>query len=228
MLRRIAPIVALTLGLALAAPAAAPAFAAPTSAPASSAVTAPVTPAKLATYHTVPKAAFDAMPAKAKRILRRRSLLVRIAKKRIVKSGPAGRVVKILGPGRPIGYKHRGKWYYPRRTVVTVWLSTPPVPKYVWRPAVFSVFGGPSENQSVAGPYPTTGAMDARGMPYFAHKTMPFGTRVLFRDSVGHTVIGFCADRGPYAGNREFDLSPNIANRLGLGGTGTIMVSVLK
>jgi hypothetical protein len=232
MFRRIAPVVALILGLSLAAPVATRAFAAPISEPATTTVTAPVaapvTTARVVTYHYVPRAAFGSLAAKARRILRHSDLQVKFARKRIVAKGPAGRVVRIDGPGRPVAVRRRGRWYYPTSTVVTAFLSVPPVPRYKWRPAVYSVYGGPSEAQSVAGPYPSTSVLDRRGFPYFAHKTLPFGTRVIFRGANGRTVIGYCVDRGPYAGNREFDLSPAIANRLGLDGTGTIKCAVIK
>lgn len=228
MFRRIAPVVALSLGLLVMAPGITPALAAPASANTTSAPTPATAPAKARAFNAVPKAAWGSMPKKAKRILNRRGFGMVIAKKRIVAKGAAGRVVNIVGPGKKTGYRKNGKWYYQVKTNLTVYLSTPPKATYDWRTAVFSVYGGPSENQSVAGPYPSTGTLDSRGFPYFAHKSMAFGTRVIFRDRVGHTIVGVCVDRGPYVGNREFDLSPTIANALGLDGTGTIQCAVLK
>ncbi len=48
----------------------------------------------------------------------------------------------------------------------------------------------------------------------FAHKTMKFGTKVKFYYKE-KTVIARCNDRGPYIEGREFDLSYQVAKRLG-------------
>ncbi|MDX6586071.1 MAG: rare lipoprotein [Solirubrobacterales bacterium] len=57
-----------------------------------------------------------------------------------------------------------------------------------------------------------------------AHKTLPCGTKLSIRHGskeVHVTVI----DRGPYAGNREFDLTEATKNDLGFEGVGSILVS---
>jgi hypothetical protein len=57
-----------------------------------------------------------------------------------------------------------------------------------------------------------------------AHKSMPCGTRLTLRygsRSVRVKVI----DRGPYAGNREFDLTSATKQRLGFPDTGTVLTS---
>ena len=65
------------------------------------------------------------------------------------------------------------------------------------------------------------GKLMANGQPYdmhkltFAHKTLPFGTRVLFHYN-GKEVIGTLTDRGPYIAGRMFDLSLAMAESLGL------------
>ena len=48
----------------------------------------------------------------------------------------------------------------------------------------------------------------------FAHKEMKFGTLVKFYYK-GKTVIARCNDRGPFIKGREFDLSYQVAKRLG-------------
>lgn len=48
----------------------------------------------------------------------------------------------------------------------------------------------------------------------FAHKTLPFGTVVKFYYN-GRGVIARCNDRGPFIEGREFDLSYQVAKRLG-------------
>lgn len=57
--------------------------------------------------------------------------------------------------------------------------------------------------------------------PVFAHKTMPFGTKVQFMYK-GRTFIGECQDRGPFVAGREFDLGPRLARELGFGGVGVV------
>ncbi|WP_062290597.1 septal ring lytic transglycosylase RlpA family protein [Nostoc piscinale] len=49
-----------------------------------------------------------------------------------------------------------------------------------------------------------------------AHKTLPFGTKVEFRNpETGTTAIGTVNDRGPFVKGREFDLSEGLARKLG-------------
>ncbi|MDP2858141.1 MAG: septal ring lytic transglycosylase RlpA family protein [Bacillota bacterium] len=48
-----------------------------------------------------------------------------------------------------------------------------------------------------------------------AHKTLPFGTRLLVKDSVsGKSVVVVINDRGPFVGNRILDLSARAAEQL--------------
>ena len=57
-----------------------------------------------------------------------------------------------------------------------------------------------------------------------AHKTLPCGTRVTFRHR-GRTVTAPVIDRGPYVGNREYDLTAVTAQRLGFRGHGPILTT---
>jgi rare lipoprotein A len=54
-----------------------------------------------------------------------------------------------------------------------------------------------------------------------AHKTLPCGTKVRFYYR-GHTVTAPVIDRGPYSGNREWDLTEATKNRLSFPSTGTV------
>ena len=54
-----------------------------------------------------------------------------------------------------------------------------------------------------------------------AHKTLPCGTKVTLRYR-GRTVTVPVIDRGPYAGNREYDLTAATKRKLGFGSTGTV------
>ncbi len=131
---------------------------------------------------------------------------------------------------------------YYHGTKVTVWVGKgpkpAPAPVYSWRSAVYSCYGGPSEAQGIAWdscPWGgTTTALEAPrpgypyGIPYFAHKTMPLGTWMAFTDGSGKVVKAVCVDRGPYSGDREFDLGPGIWHQLSLDGVGTISVSPVR
>jgi hypothetical protein len=57
-----------------------------------------------------------------------------------------------------------------------------------------------------------------------AHKSLPCGTKVALRYK-GRTVTAPVIDRGPYSGNREYDLTRATKDRLGFGSTGTVWSS---
>lgn len=63
-----------------------------------------------------------------------------------------------------------------------------------------------------------------RGTLGVAHKSLPCGTKVTLRYR-GRTVVAPVIDRGPYAGNREYDLTASTKQRLGFGSTGTVWSS---
>lgn len=63
-----------------------------------------------------------------------------------------------------------------------------------------------------------------RGTLGVAHKSLPCGTKVSLRYN-GRTVVAPVIDRGPYAGNREYDLTAETKRRLGFGSTGTVWSS---
>jgi hypothetical protein len=54
-----------------------------------------------------------------------------------------------------------------------------------------------------------------------AHKSLPCGTRVVFRHR-GNTVRARVIDRGPYVAGREYDLTEATKRRLGFGSTGLV------
>ncbi len=63
-----------------------------------------------------------------------------------------------------------------------------------------------------------------------AHRTLPFGTRVLVTNlNTGQQVTVRINDRGPYAGHRIIDLSAGAAAQIGLtsAGVGTVQLDVL-
>jgi rare lipoprotein A len=67
------------------------------------------------------------------------------------------------------------------------------------------------------------GSLDA-GTLGVANKTLPCGTKVTLRYR-GRKVRVAVVDRGPYVGNREFDLTAATRARLGFGSTGTVLTT---
>lgn len=62
-----------------------------------------------------------------------------------------------------------------------------------------------------------------------AHRTLPFGTRLLVRNPQNNVyVVVRVNDRGPYAGTRELDLSEHAANTLGIREQGIVKVEVWR
>jgi rare lipoprotein A len=57
-----------------------------------------------------------------------------------------------------------------------------------------------------------------------AHRTLPCGARVTLRYR-GRTVTVPVIDRGPFSGNREFDLTAATKAKLGFGSTGTVLTT---
>jgi len=55
-----------------------------------------------------------------------------------------------------------------------------------------------------------------------AHRTLPFGTRVLITNPAnGRTVTAVVTDRGPFVRGRTLDVNQNVANALGFKSHGT-------
>jgi rare lipoprotein A len=89
----------------------------------------------------------------------------------------------------------------------------------VYRPAQASWYGpGFYGNRTACGQTLTTSTVGV------AHKTMPCGTRLRLHYK-GRTVKVKVIDRGPYHGNREFDLTGAAKQKLGFGSTGTVWAS---
>lgn len=57
-----------------------------------------------------------------------------------------------------------------------------------------------------------------------AHKYLPCGTKLTIKHG-RHTVRTRVIDRGPYSGNREFDLTEALARKLHFSGVGTILTT---
>lgn len=89
----------------------------------------------------------------------------------------------------------------------------------VYRPAEASYYGPGFYGGTTA-----CGQTLSTGMIGVAHKTMPCGTKLKLRYG-NRTVKAEVIDRGPYAGNREFDLTEATKNKLGFPSTGTVWVN---
>jgi rare lipoprotein A len=89
----------------------------------------------------------------------------------------------------------------------------------VYRPATASYYGpGLYGNGTACGRTLTPSTVGV------AHPTLPCGARVILRYR-GRTVTVPVIDRGPFSGNREFDLTAATKAKLGFGSTGTVLTT---
>jgi rare lipoprotein A (peptidoglycan hydrolase) len=89
----------------------------------------------------------------------------------------------------------------------------------VYRPAGASYYGpGLYGNSTACGGTLTPSRLGV------ANRTLPCGTRVTLRYH-GRTVTVPVIDRGPFAGNRDYDLTAATKAKLGFGSTGTVLAT---
>lgn len=89
----------------------------------------------------------------------------------------------------------------------------------VLRPAIASYYGpGFYGNRTACGQTLQTGTVGV------AHKSLPCGTKLTIAHG-NRSIETKVIDRGPYVGNREFDLTAALKNKIGFGSTGTVYVS---
>jgi rare lipoprotein A len=62
-----------------------------------------------------------------------------------------------------------------------------------------------------------------------AHKTLPFGTKVLVTNNENHkSVVVTINDRGPFVRGRSIDLSKAAAKRIGMTGTQKVTLKIIS
>lgn len=91
-----------------------------------------------------------------------------------------------------------------------------------WRFSRVSWYGPGFYGRTMAG-----GGRLQRNSMVVAHKTLPFGTRVMVSYR-GRSVTAVVRDRGPYVRGREFDLGPGVAKALGFQGVHRVGIKVLR
>jgi rare lipoprotein A len=94
-----------------------------------------------------------------------------------------------------------------------------PVRINAYRPAAASYYGPGLYGGALA-----CGGTLTAGQHGVAHKTLPCGARVTLRYRI-RTVTVPVIDRGPYAGDREYDLTAATKAKLGFPSTGTVLTT---
>jgi rare lipoprotein A len=81
-----------------------------------------------------------------------------------------------------------------------------------WRTVEASWYGDPAKVlDSFHGRLTASGEKYNTWQNTVAHKTLPFGTKILINSGNGNVVSATVTDRGPFVSKREFDLSYNLA-----------------
>jgi rare lipoprotein A len=122
---------------------------------------------------------------------------------------------------------YKVSWHVPRsgvyRARATVGDATSvrshPLRVNAFRPAEASYYGPGLYGGGLA-----CGGTLSAGKLGVANKTLPCGSRVTLRYH-GHTLTVPVIDRGPYSGNREYDLTAATKAKLGFPSTGTVLTT---
>lgn len=134
----------------------------------------------------------------------------------VTKTGPGGKFSVSWAPGGPGDYKVQAG---AEGTETTGGSDSKSLEVTVYRKAEASWYGpGLYGNGMACGGTLTPSTLGV------AHKSLPCGTKLTLRYG-GKSVEVEVVDRGPYVGNREFDLTAATRQRLGFPSTGTVLSS---
>ena len=109
--------------------------------------------------------------------------------------------------------------YRARATVANTTVRSHRMTVYAFRPAEASYYGPGLYGGGLA-----CGGTLSPGNLGVANKTLPCGSKVTLRYH-GKTLTVPVIDRGPYAGNREYDLTAATKAKLGFPSTGTVLTT---
>lgn len=134
----------------------------------------------------------------------------------VTKTGPSGKFSVKWSPGGPGEYNVRATV---EGTETTAGSSSKSVKVTSYRKAEASWYGpGLYGNGMACGGTLTPNTIGV------AHRSLPCGTKLTLRYG-GKSVEVEVVDRGPYVGNREFDLTSATRQKLGFPSTGTVLAS---
>lgn len=130
-----------------------------------------------------------------------------------VKSGPNGRFETKWRPESPGVY---------RVQAIVKGVGTAPVKSHAKRLNAYRAVQASYYGPGLYGGHLACGGTLTPGKLGVANKTLPCGTKVTLRHG-SKTVTVRVIDRGPYSGNRVYDLTAATKSKLGFGSTGIVL-----
>ena len=182
---------------------------------------------------TAPEATASGGPPSAISLSGRRNVMANHAVRFRGRVTPGGsRAVVVQVGGRKLRAHTRAdgsyklRWHAPssgvyraRATVTGTSVRSHRLTVNAFRPAEASYYG-----PGLYGGVLACGGTLSPGRQGVANKTLPCGSRVTLRYH-GRTITVPVIDRGPYAGNREYDLTAATRAKLGFPSTGTVLTT---